>query len=465
MKKNLSARSPPGNSLSATLIKKSHLSSHNSMKKILILLAFLFFSISCQNKDEKIIDNATSRNDFDISQVKSGYENEMLITSKNARKTAGDKSESTTKRKLDWSKSYTQTLGGIKRLIVPFTLEQEIYLKRADSSVVAYSETTWFTVSKKNDKYVYEIVTKIPDRDWLEGKTERYSGQVIVEDVQGNFLRGYYAKNGWLRDILKGDAKARTNETVCAWTQWFTCVSFGTSWMMCTFTHNSDVSCIEKEDEDHGIGFYQGPDGNWLGGLGECVVCPNSGSSTYQPTDESPRPGDNICKGTFPFSGDKTGSFYLLNVTGLTFENGATANVKNNMVYSLTNGITDAAMNTSPAFDYFGQSKKPIQYVAEVFPDLFVSRDISSAIVGGTKVWQFTPKAARAIATYATGLAGIGVRGEVPYAATPGNTAAWAAFEAQSTNIIRSLMPGSRIYQGYAANGATAPAIYAPNCQ
>ncbi|MCE6989633.1 hypothetical protein [Dyadobacter sp. CY323] len=156
-------------------------------------------------------------------------------------------------------------------------------------------------------------------------------------------------------------------------------------------------------------------------------------------------------------------------MSGLRFEDGSNINQCNKlMVFSLSNGITDFKMNSVPAVDYLGQGYTCYQYLRELFPDLFASNDIKSVTVGGQKVWQFSSHAVTAISSVAAEVASVGTRLAVPGSAMPGNLATWEEYEEQATNIIRSFMPGSKIYRGFvgAGNGSTnSQATYGASCR
>ncbi|MDQ1086405.1 hypothetical protein [Siphonobacter sp. SORGH_AS_1065] len=102
------------------------------------------------------------------------------------------KNVKTLDKRIYWKDAYFQKIESEWKMIVPFTLQEEIYYKSANGLNFAYSNISFLTVMKKNGNYIYEIVTKIPDEDylnWEEGK--KFSGTIFVEDIYGNFIKGF----------------------------------------------------------------------------------------------------------------------------------------------------------------------------------------------------------------------------------------------------------------------------------
>lgn len=86
-----------------------------------------------------------------------------------------------------------------------------------DSSVASYSANTFFVVSKKGKDYEYELVTRFPDLKWLT-RTKRtpFSGKVIIEDVNGEFKKGYVLDEGrQVQEFMPPSQSGRTSDWDC----------------------------------------------------------------------------------------------------------------------------------------------------------------------------------------------------------------------------------------------------------
>jgi hypothetical protein len=431
------------------------------MKRIIFSFFLLFLSIAC-DRDATEITNTSNFDELSLNEIVKDY-NSRLNDNSNAR-TSHDKREKTLKRLIKWEQYIPVIKNGEQRIVVPFTLEEEIYTNWMDGRVIPYGSLTSLVVLKANDKYDYEVVTKYPDSDWLLGKSRKFTGQILVEDINGNFVKGYDYKNGEIRPVSKGSSKAKaTYEKVCSYIDWYTCGSAGGVFYGCNFNYTEEVGCVELQDQDHDK--FSKLDGKWypnFGGYGGFY-------NTVQYIGAPLGPGQRLCKSSFIYSGSQSGSFFITNMSGLRFEDGVNVNQNNKlMVFSIANSITDFKMKSSPAVDYFGQGYTSYQYLMEIFPALFVSKDIKSVTVGGQKVWQFSAYAVKEISAAAAEVASVGTRLAVPGCAMPGNLATWEEYEEQATNTIRSFMPGSKIYRGFvgANNGSTnSQAIYGTSCQ
>ena len=89
----------------------------------------------------------------------------------------------TSKKKLRWNQYSGTIKDNSPVLIIPFSLEDDISIKIADGIYAPYTSLTNFLVFQKDGKYQYEVVTRIPDMDWVQGEVKEFSGTVIVEDI------------------------------------------------------------------------------------------------------------------------------------------------------------------------------------------------------------------------------------------------------------------------------------------
>lgn len=188
--------------------------------KILLLLFFVGF-FGCKSLEDGL--NAPEAVSFSVSDIQQDYDLKM----KAARTQSKDKStEAKLLKKIKWNKYYAAKKDGEIKLIIPFELEKEIYRKWDNGVTMPYSSFSRLIVTKKGGSYEYEVVTKQVDLEYINSeKTDEPRGMVTVEDIQGNFIKGYlYTKDG-IKKLTRGEKNSRTNEPeiVCRYTDWYSC--------------------------------------------------------------------------------------------------------------------------------------------------------------------------------------------------------------------------------------------------
>jgi hypothetical protein len=155
----------------------------------LCLCLISIFIYGCKDMTDnkaKVLSNEVKLNSISIMNIKADYESKMG----SIRVEGGNKNVKTTRRKLYWDNVRKISKDNEQKLIVPFVLDEEIYAKFPDSSHVAYSSIATFIVSESKGKYYYEVATYFPDLEWLQNRTKPFSGRIVVEDINGNFLKG-----------------------------------------------------------------------------------------------------------------------------------------------------------------------------------------------------------------------------------------------------------------------------------
>jgi hypothetical protein len=139
-------------------------------------------------------------------------------------------------------------------------------------------------------------------------------------------------------------------------------------------------------------------------------------------------PGDHLCTSSFNFKGGTDYSFWETNMYGLRFQDNAGNINQFSAYYSLTNSITDVAMNISiypSPIEASVPPKTPLEYIQDFFPELFNSVDVEKIWDGNKLVWRFSKYAAQRIATRCSNLAALKVVAMYPYVvANPSNIAA-----------------------------------------
>ncbi len=115
------------------------------------------------------------------------------------------------------------------------------------------SKLILYTDSLQN--YHAELVSTTPDQDYINNVNGNFSGTVIIQNWNGDFLRGYKYKDGNIYNVslpsstsdgqTEVNVQAPVEVTTCDVIDWYTCVSsvlddVGT---LCTFDHTQTVGC------------------------------------------------------------------------------------------------------------------------------------------------------------------------------------------------------------------------------
>lgn len=262
---------------------------HSFSKKFLLLILSLFTVIACDNRLD--VKNSFENEKIDlssISDVRKDYE-EKISKPNNLR--GGKKRKEKVKDKLlQWDKSYTIGEGNKQRIVVPFTLKDEIYTKLPDSTVVPYSSISSFLVSGKKGAYTYEIATQLPDLEWLKNKSKPFTGKIVIEDINGNFVKGYRYKSGG--EIIpltstESDENQRTSAIVmmCDITDWYTCVFVDGYMVGCSYDRTDYTNCEQDYDDWKQDKFSVNEDGQWYPNW---IACNGCGASTKAASSINP---------------------------------------------------------------------------------------------------------------------------------------------------------------------------------
>lgn len=284
------------------------------MKTTLIfsVRTWLFFIIflscfACDKENNSLLNplsnsqSATSITD-DVKEAKASYE-DLILQQTKSRQSADDKKKIKTKKKaVYWDEAHMENIIGEQRLVIPFTLEEEVYFQREDGQRNPYSQSAYFTASKKNGKYEFEVILQIPDLKFslYAKRMEDFSGTILVEDALGNFIRGYKLRDGQSYDIVikESSPNGRVRDlTYCTTIDWYSCASAtgGANWT-CRPLYTETV--CETTPSSGGGGATYGSIGTW-------TPTGSGGSSTYtvaSPSNTAPINNGRMCPPT-------TGSF------------------------------------------------------------------------------------------------------------------------------------------------------------
>ncbi|WAC12425.1 hypothetical protein [Dyadobacter pollutisoli] len=194
-----------------------------SMLVAVLLLGLLY---ACKNPSDHLLNGLTNvpGNGFDLNNVKNDYAKAMTMVSV-LKVTGKDKRDKTNKRKLRWNEAYTIETPNGQKMIVPFSLEEEIFILGRNRIYDSYGASSFFIVSKNGTGHDFEIATYVEDEEKsMADPSAKWSGQVIVEDELGNFVKAVGIENGAI--VSEGSIQGPNGRTLgydCRLVEYFSC--------------------------------------------------------------------------------------------------------------------------------------------------------------------------------------------------------------------------------------------------
>jgi hypothetical protein len=165
------------------------------MKKVIVTLSMLLVIsatyISCRKLDpspplisitKQFIEDA--RSEF--------YKTSNILASSNGGKKALEKV-------IIWERARTQNSSVGKVIIVPLHYARKEFIKTKTSTLpsIPLDELSVLYIYKtKQGQFKYEVVTRIPDEEYINGTNYEFSGFIRVEDWAGNLISAYKMKDG-----------------------------------------------------------------------------------------------------------------------------------------------------------------------------------------------------------------------------------------------------------------------------
>lgn len=214
---------------------------------VLIVLCGAVVIHSCKQTTDISEQPSYVHGEFEISSVKKSYSETMEKPV--PYRTQDDKAWKTTKRTMNWKDSYVVKTDEGEKLIVPFRLEEEIFFEEHGGYRPSYSSSTFFIVSKEKGSYTFETATYITDYpgDSLK-QTENWTGKVIVEDAQGQFVKAFQYRDGKIESWgTKSKSAARTMYQTCWYLSQWSCsyIAAIDTYFPCLFMYGESV-CFES---------------------------------------------------------------------------------------------------------------------------------------------------------------------------------------------------------------------------
>lgn len=205
------------------------------MKKIRQFFNFLFFYLliySCTPNGNISLDNEENKILQEMKSIQKDYENKINANSK----LRISKRNKFNKIKPEWDYFWQQEFKGQKDKVIIVAYDpisnEDYETKLEDGTMLSYDDATFLKVTKNKGKYEYEVITKIPDRRYLENDgsaNNSFTGSIFIYDLFGEFIKGYKITLNQVLDLnIKIDkyansksGKIKNDSEYCV--DWYTC--------------------------------------------------------------------------------------------------------------------------------------------------------------------------------------------------------------------------------------------------
>ncbi|MBB6609427.1 hypothetical protein H7F15_00105 [Pontibacter sp. Tf4] len=143
-------------------------------------------------------------------------------------------------KNAEWSNAKTVQLSIGEAVQVPLSFSKELYAQVKNSpNKLALSSLSYLLMYRNTRGWQTEVVHRLPDAAYLANTAinKSFTGMVLVENWQGNFIRGYsYDGNGTVKKLLAPRVKGSSSETQVMYEMpsyecnkeidWYTCSSW-----------------------------------------------------------------------------------------------------------------------------------------------------------------------------------------------------------------------------------------------
>jgi hypothetical protein len=213
-----------------------------------ILLGIVLLIASCLKHNGS--DSGIPEKDL-ISEAKNFYIFDVSITEAKGAALTGSNHHYIQKAP-DWDRATVEKLNSINTVVVPICyLDTALTVKTINGNTkTPLGKLSYLLVyrdPKSNNQLTSEVMYTIPD---ASSTPNSFSGTSIIEKWDGTILRGYKYSNGEVSSMAVeiGDkATLAKQSTVCETTDWYICVTVGSSQEYCTYK-NTTTHCIQIDD-------------------------------------------------------------------------------------------------------------------------------------------------------------------------------------------------------------------------
>ncbi len=160
-------------------------------------MVILFLSVNACRKTE-----FTSPEQELIQQAKANFEAEKSLD--DPKQIGFASSNKKSKKEANWNKAYTNQFAKQKVVIVPVLHYMSISLSTNGASHKLFYESYLYSYQNIQGDWNHELIYKIPNAEYLLNKNpnKRFSGRILIEDWEGNFVKGYLIEKNNLTKSL-----------------------------------------------------------------------------------------------------------------------------------------------------------------------------------------------------------------------------------------------------------------------
>ncbi len=151
-----------------------------------VVMVILFLSVNACRKTE-----FTNPEQELIQQAKANFESNLTFD--DPKQIGVVSSNKKSKKEAKWDKAYTKQFAKQKVVIVPVLHDMSISLSTNGASHKLFYESYLYSYQNIQGDWNHELIYKIPNAEYLLNKNpnKRFSGRILIEDWEGNFVKGY----------------------------------------------------------------------------------------------------------------------------------------------------------------------------------------------------------------------------------------------------------------------------------
>lgn len=155
---------------------------------------------------------------IDLDSIEFAY-NQLLVSRKESNHYEDGRAVSKEKTIL-WKSASLAFYKGVEKMMVPFFLKKRIF-RNHKTGKASFEGMSFFIVSKNEGKYEFEIMIRLSDNNYYENMDAfaEFSGLIIIEDIFGDFIKGYTVEEGQILGAVK-KVECKTNED-CVTIEWY----------------------------------------------------------------------------------------------------------------------------------------------------------------------------------------------------------------------------------------------------
>jgi hypothetical protein len=237
----------------------------------LILLCVI--ATSCSEESQTIKKDPDASSSQYILEAKHAHDE--IVAGLSSRPSNAGRSTASFRGKLaksaQWNRARVVSLSVGPAVFVPLKFDEPLYARSKPGLQIGISATTYLLVYKGKDSEMHsEVVTTIPDQNYLKHRSNKFTGTSIVEDWNGNFIKGYlYSQEGI--SAISTDRQSTGGKVQCVTVDWYTC-AYGGGSMSCSYDYTEET-CVDDGGGSDG-GYYGGGTGgtDYGGGSGDSSV-------------------------------------------------------------------------------------------------------------------------------------------------------------------------------------------------